>query len=47
MKYIQIINGRWTINGKTFKEMTFSERNFLLPEYIKHATIQAPTRCNK
>lgn len=34
LEYIKIINGRWSINGKDFKEMTLNERN-TLAEKIK------------
>lgn len=32
--YITVINGKWNINGKSFKEMTLNERN-VLAEKIK------------
>ncbi len=36
MNYIKIINGRWHLNFKPFKEMTLNERN-TLAEKIKES----------
>ena len=29
LEYLKVINGRWTINGKTFSECTFNEQKLI------------------